>query len=132
MSGHEALCPFRTPGGRQCRVDHGLLAAHAPTFFALHALQHRGQESAGITVWGAAVDTLENTSCVIAEVYPSTVPSTPKPGEILDQAQVRTLSEHFEMLDSAGKLAEVFSPPNSLSGREIHNIEAEEGWILAK
>ncbi len=77
-------------------------------------------------------DSLANTQCVLAEIYPSTVQVTPNAGEILDQAQVRTLSEHLESLDSSGKLADAFGPPNSLSGREIHKITAEEGWILAK
>jgi hypothetical protein len=75
---------------------------------------------------------LKDTSCILAEVYPSTVTVTPNPGEILDLAQVRTLSEHLESLDSAGELAKVFGPPNSLNTRIIHKIEAEEGWILAK
>ncbi len=75
---------------------------------------------------------LENTSCVFAEVYPSTVSVTPNPGEILDQAQVRTLSERLESLDSAGKLADAFGPLDTLSGREISEITCEEGWILAK
>jgi hypothetical protein len=75
---------------------------------------------------------LEDTSCILAEVYPSTVPVTPNPGEILDEAQVRTLSEHLESLDSARELAKAFGPPNSLNTRTIHKIEAEEGWILAK
>lgn len=75
---------------------------------------------------------LENTDCVFAEIYPSTVPVTPKPGEILDEIQVKTLSERLESLDSAGQLAESFGPPRSISDREIHRITAEEGWILAK
>ena len=69
---------------------------------------------------------------MIAEVYPSTVQVSPDRGEIHDQAQVRTLAEHLESLDSAGKLAPAFGPPNSLSGREIGEIIGEEGWILAK
>ncbi|MEO0451353.1 MAG: hypothetical protein AAFZ74_13655 [Pseudomonadota bacterium] len=77
-------------------------------------------------------ENLENTNCVLAEIYPSTVSVTPNPGEILDEAQVRTLSEHLESLDSSGKLADAFGPPDSLSGREIHKITTEEGWILAK
>ncbi|MCR9270401.1 MAG: hypothetical protein NXH72_10470 [Hyphomonadaceae bacterium] len=77
-------------------------------------------------------DALETFDCVIAEVYPSTASVTQKPGEILDQAQVRTLSERLESLDSTGELASAFGPPNSLSSREIHKITAEEGWILAK
>lgn len=75
---------------------------------------------------------LKNTPCVLAEIYPSTVSVTPKPGEILDQAQVRTLSERFESLDSTGKLAAAFDRPDSISEREIHKITSEEGWILAK
>ena len=75
---------------------------------------------------------LENTDCVFAEIYPSTVPVTPKPGEILDELQVKTLSERLESLDSAGALAAAFSPPNSISDGEIHRITTEEGWILAK
>ncbi|MEM9572031.1 MAG: hypothetical protein AAF996_11230 [Pseudomonadota bacterium] len=77
-------------------------------------------------------DDLSEVSCILAEVYPSTVPVTPKSGEILDQAQVRTLSEHLESLDSAGKLADAFGPPETLSAAEIDEISCEEGWILAK
>lgn len=75
---------------------------------------------------------LNEVTCVLAEIYPSTVPVTPKTGEILDQAQVRTLSKHLESLDSAGKLGSAFAPPDSLSSREIEQISCEEGWILAK
>ena len=75
---------------------------------------------------------LAEVSCVFAEIYPSTVPITPKTGEILDQAQVRILSKHLESLDSAGDLADAFGPPDTLSGSEIAEITCEEGWILAK
>lgn len=75
---------------------------------------------------------LENTNCVIAEVYPSTLDVVQNPGEILDEAQVRGLTERFESLDSMGELAQLFGPPETLSDAEIHKITAEEGWILAK
>jgi len=75
---------------------------------------------------------LEDVSCVFAEVYPSTVSITQSPGEQRDQAQVRTLSEHLQTLDSAGQLASAFGPPNTLSSRKIDAITCEEGWILAK
>lgn len=75
---------------------------------------------------------LENTSCVFAEIYPSTISVTPEAGETLDQAQVRRLSQHLESLDSAGNLADAFGPPDSTFDREIHRITGEEGWILAK
>ncbi len=75
---------------------------------------------------------LKNTSCVLAEIYPSTVKITPKTGETVDEIQVKTLSKHLESLDSAGILASAFGPPDSISDREIHKITTEEGWILAK
>ena len=75
---------------------------------------------------------LENTSCVLAEVYPSTLSITPKAGEILDQIQVETLSKRLESLDSAGFLGSAFAAPNTISSREITEIVGEEGWILAK
>ena len=75
---------------------------------------------------------LKNMSCVLAEIYPSTVELTPKTGEVLDETQVKTLSKHLESLDSAGILGSAFGPPDSISEREIHKITAEEGWILAK
>ena len=77
-------------------------------------------------------ETLENTNCVIAEVYPSTLEVTQNPGETLDEAQVRGLTDRFESLDSKGELAQLFGPPETLSDAEIHKITAEEGWILAK
>ena len=75
---------------------------------------------------------LSAVKCVLAEVYPSTIDPAPNSGEILDQAQVRTLSNHLQALDQAGKLATAFGPPNSLKHDEIYQIETEEGWILAK
>lgn len=75
---------------------------------------------------------LETTSCVFAEIYPSTIEAVQNPGETVDESQVRMLSEHLQLLDSAGKLGSAFGPPESLSKAEIHKITAEEGWILAK
>ncbi len=75
---------------------------------------------------------LDHTSCLLAEIYPSTISVAPAAGEILDQAQVRLLSKHLESLDSAGILGGAFDFPDSTSDREIHRIIAEEGWILAK
>lgn len=75
---------------------------------------------------------LENVTCVLAEIYPSTVSVTQNSGEFLDEAQVRTLAKHLQMLDQAGKLADAFGPPDSLDRGKIAQIEGEEGWILAK
>ncbi|MEL7033237.1 MAG: hypothetical protein AAGL97_12470 [Pseudomonadota bacterium] len=97
------------------------------------------QEIQGARIWPFETgfktldpDDLAGVSCVLAEVYPSTVKVTPKAGETLDESQVRTLSEHLESLDSAGRLADAFGPPDMLSEREIAEITCEEGWILAK
>ncbi len=75
---------------------------------------------------------LEKTPCILAEIYPSTLKITPKTGEVLDEAQVKALSKHFESLDSAGILGDAFDFPDSTSDRDFHKIIAEEGWILAK
>lgn len=75
-------------------------------------------------------DDLAETTCVLAEIYPSTVEAVQQDGEVLDQAQVRCLSEHLESLDSAGKLASAFGPPDSLDTGKSPRIVAEEGWIL--
>ena len=100
---------------------------------------HLKEQLSGVEIWpfetgfqSLSPETLEHTNCVIAEVYPSTLNVTQKPGEILDETQVRSLCEHFESLDSKGELANLFAPPDTLSEREIHKITAEEGWILAK
>ncbi|MEO1661023.1 MAG: hypothetical protein AAFR51_08550 [Pseudomonadota bacterium] len=77
-------------------------------------------------------DDLSDTSCVLAEIYPSTLDISPNPGEHLDEAQVRSLAEHLESLDSQGELASAFGPPETLSNAEICEITREEGWILAK
>lgn len=77
-------------------------------------------------------EALKSVSCVFAEIYPSTVEIAQNPGETLDESQVRTLSKHLQLLDSAGELGSAFGPPDSLSEAEIHKITAEEGWILAK
>ena len=73
---------------------------------------------------------LENVTCVLAEIYPSTLEIAPKTSEILDQAQVRALAEHLQTLDSAGKLGDRFGPPDSLDTGKIAQSEREEGWIL--
>lgn len=77
-------------------------------------------------------DDLSDVSCVMAEIYPSTLEITPKSGEHLDEAQVRSLSEHLESLDFKGELADAFGPPETLSEAKICEITREEGWILAK
>ena len=101
-------------------------------------VQYLRQEIEGAQIWPFETglktldeDELADTTCVLAEIYPSVLDVQPKEGEILDQAQVRQLCEHLESLDSAGKLAARLGPPDSLDTGKIAQIEAEEGWILA-
>lgn len=117
----------------------GVGAVGSQSLLGIPTAVHLRRKIAGAQVWpfetgfkSLTPDDLSEVTCVLAEVYPSTVKTTPEPGEVLDLAQVKTLSEHLESLDSAGKLASAFGPPNTLSSREIEQITCEEGWILAK
>ncbi|MCZ4299021.1 hypothetical protein [Henriciella marina] len=82
----------------------------------------------------AAMDaeTLDETDVVFAEVYPSIVDAKPRPGEVIDQAQVEALARHYYSLDEAGRLGALFGAPETLTSEEITQIEGEEGWILLK
>lgn len=117
----------------------GAGAVGSQTLLGIATVEHLRREIAGAQIWpfetgfkSLTPDHLEEVSCVLAEVYPSTLKITPKTGKILDQEQVEMLSKHLESLDSAGKLASAFGPPNTLSSRELEQITCEEGWILAK
>jgi hypothetical protein len=117
----------------------GAGAVGSQSLLGLPLVSHLRAHLPGARIWpfetglaNLTPDHLKDTPCVIAEVYPSTVGVTPKAGEILDQAQVRILSNHLESLDSAGKLGAAFNAPDSTSDGEKHRIIHEEGWILAK
>ena len=60
------------------------------------------------------------TQYVIAEIYPSLLPLTPRPGEVKDQAQVRILEAH---LTEPGMLERYLNV-------ELPASAATEGWIL--
>ncbi|MGB3625655.1 MAG: hypothetical protein WA989_07500 [Henriciella sp.] len=77
-------------------------------------------------------EALEDTDIVFAEVYPSIVEASPKPGQVLDEAQVHALAHHYYTLDEAGKLGALFGPPEGLESTDIAKITTEEGWILLK
>lgn len=66
----------------------------------------------------------------VAEVYPSMVRAISFENEVKDQAQVRTLAEHFAQLDQTGRLADLFAGPENLTAEQRRSIETEEGWIL--
>ncbi|MEO1551163.1 MAG: precorrin-8X methylmutase [Pseudomonadota bacterium] len=67
---------------------------------------------------------------VLAEVYPSLVPFEPAPGEIKDQAQVRSTAARFAQLDRDGQLARLFEGPQDITAPQRTQIVKEEAWIL--
>lgn len=75
-----------------------------------------------------ALGDLDGVEAVLAEIYPSLFATTPKAGEIKDQAQVRGACERFNALDDKGQLAALFGPSKEDKRREV--VEREEGWIL--
>ncbi|MEM7328118.1 MAG: hypothetical protein AAF437_05215 [Pseudomonadota bacterium] len=117
----------------------GAGAVGSQALLGIPTIEYLRREIDGARIWPFEIGfrkltagDLSDITCVFAEIYPSTLQFTPKTGEILDEIQVKMLSEHLESLDSAGKLAEAFGPPNTLSSRKIDEITCEEGWILAK
>jgi hypothetical protein len=71
---------------------------------------------------------VEGVDVVFAEIYPALTPAAAKPGEIKDEAQMRTLAERFAALDEKSQLAALFGPAKPDDRREP--VEKEEGWIL--
>jgi hypothetical protein len=75
-----------------------------------------------------AASAFDNVEAVFAEIYPSQYPLAPKPGEIKDEAQVRTIVERLNALDEKGQLGALFGPAKDDPRRDI--VEREEGWML--
>ena len=73
---------------------------------------------------------LAGVDVVMAEVYPSMIKGAALPGEVKDQAQVRTTAEHFAKLDEANKLGALFGPAKGTAADAVLDAEREEGWIL--
>lgn len=67
---------------------------------------------------------------VLAEIYPSLVPSPRRNGEVKDRAQVRAITRHFAALDGEGQLASLFAGDPTLTPSERGAVEREESWIL--
>src|SRR5713101_8055124 len=75
----------------------------------------------------------DETRIVFAEVWPSwweEWKAARRPGEVNDQAQVRTVAEIFAAQDRAGELAAWFTGAPNLTNAERHIIETEEAWTL--
>lgn len=73
---------------------------------------------------------VEPLSVLAVEVWPSIFPTTVKPGEFKDQAQVRTTAEAFAEMDDKGALGRAFAPAKGTDDALIAQVEGEEGWIL--
>jgi hypothetical protein len=71
---------------------------------------------------------LEGVEAVFVEIYPSMVDARPQPGEIRDEAQVRSVAQHFANLDEKNQLAQLFGPLKDDQRRAA--VESEEGWVL--
>ena len=67
---------------------------------------------------------------VLAEVYPSILPTKTKAGEIKDAVQVETIARHLAKRDANGELARDLAGPADLSAESRRLVEREEGWIL--
>lgn len=65
-----------------------------------------------------------------AEILPSLLRSSPGPGQIRDEVQVRNLTEHFAELDEKGELGSLFDRPEGITDEERRMVQCEEGWIL--
>ncbi|MCA8900137.1 MAG: hypothetical protein KDA53_02695 [Hyphomonas sp.] len=75
-------------------------------------------------------ESLDGISIIMAEIYPSLIKAAPGPGEILDEAQVRGIANHYASLDEKGALGAAFSTGNSPDEGNLAKIISEEGWIL--
>jgi precorrin-8X/cobalt-precorrin-8 methylmutase len=97
---------------------------------ALEKLRRMQSLSGKVSVWPFDTKlTVPEAPIVMAEIYPSLIP--PHPGEpVKDAGQVRAIAECYSTLDSIGKLAPLFSGPDTLNDEERRAIETEEAWIL--
>jgi precorrin-8X/cobalt-precorrin-8 methylmutase len=73
---------------------------------------------------------LTGTNILHAEIYPSLVAVSTKPGEIKDRLQVIALAEYFADLDYKNELGRLFAGRRHVAEEERQIIEREEGWIL--
>jgi precorrin-8X/cobalt-precorrin-8 methylmutase len=67
---------------------------------------------------------------ILAEIYPSLLKITAKPGEIKDALQVEAVVRCFAQRDEQGLLVHDFAGADELNTEQRQIIEQEEGWIL--
>lgn len=97
----------------------------------LQALR-KGRLSDYIAIWPFETNFSENLSkpVIIAEVYPSIFPVHPRPEEVKDAAQVRTLATNFAQMDKKGKFKAFLDQPGWMTEEQVHIVLHEEGWIV--
>ena len=79
---------------------------------------------------GLAAPEVADGGIVLAEVYPSLIAHKPEDGLVKDACQVRSIAEHFAVLDARDELAPLFAGDPDLTAEERRSIEQEEAWIL--
>ncbi len=78
------------------------------------------------TMWNAKLD----APVIIAEVYPSMFEPRYEPGDVKDEAQVRTVATVFARSDANGALRKLLAKPDGLPLADARRVIAEEGWIV--
>lgn len=101
----------------------------------VHWLRHHRDLADAARIWPfetglAPLGRSQRAGIVFAEIYPSLVPPVLEPGEVKDEAQVRTIARHFAALDDCGRLARLFAGDPQLTPEQRRRIETEEAWIL--
>lgn len=90
----------------------------------------RGALDGSAQVWPFETGLAEPEAAIVfAEIYPSLVPLSPREGEPKDAAQVRAAAAHFLALQSARRLAPLFTAPGAEPGIRTA-VATEEAWIL--
>ena len=131
------LCETRLKGAKSPWQMHGAGSVGGQSLTAwprLWALRNHPQLADAARVWpfetGFGLPEGDGPAVVIAEVYPSALPLVPRPGEVKDRAQVRSLTEHYAALDDKGGLAALFAAPPDLTPEQEQAALTEEGWVL--
>ena len=108
----------------------------------VHQLRFHPQLSPVSRVWpfetGFSADDFPGKGPFVlhAEIWPGVIENRVqqvterRPSRIRDEVQVEELCLWARELDEAGRLAALFDTPDGLTPTQVHQCEAEEGWIL--